>query len=62
MDAAFFRFIGELFQNGNTILIPVVVYFMWNNNVLLKSITGAIKESTKAMQKTSDIIEKCTKR
>jgi CHASE3 domain sensor protein len=61
MDVVVFKFIGELFQNGNTILIPVVIYFMWNNNSLIKSITSVVDENSKLLQKATDVIQKCKK-
>jgi hypothetical protein len=61
MDVAIFKIIGELFQNGNTILIPVVIYFMWNNNLLLKTITAVVDKNSKLLQKATDVIQKCEK-
>jgi hypothetical protein len=51
--------LADMFKNGNVILAPVVIYLFWQNSTLIKKVVTTIENNTTAMQKTTDIIERC---
>jgi hypothetical protein len=54
-----FSLLADMFKNGNVILAPVVIYLFWQNSTLIKKVVTTIENNTSAMQKTTDVIEKC---